>query len=118
MLKLLEDLGRDIETKGATEIWKYSQNTSFAFLKYKKLITDNGDIYIDFEEGIFGDKNTLSKEDTKLNLVIKAVAEISQIQFPKSLYVSILGEYESIVSKEENIIREKITSAVLKRVEP
>lgn len=119
MLILLEDLGKDIETKASTQEWQYAKaNFVGPFLKFTKVTKKSGDVYITFEKGIkVEDPKYMEKQDTKLNLVAKAIVEIVQDTPKGVIHVAVFGVFETFNSNVEEVVKRELSEIVLRRAD-
>ena len=119
MLILVEDFGKDIETKTLTQKWQYAKaNFVGPFLNFTKKIKESGDVYVTFGKGIRAeDPKYIEREDTKLNLVAKAIVEIIKDTPKGVVYVSIFGVFETFNSDVEEVVKSELSEIVLRRAD-
>ena len=117
MLKLEKVLEKDLATGTTKERWKYTKARFLGpFIFFNKWNHENGDVYVKFCKGILvDDVKYMTEEDTKINLVAKAISEIVATSPHGAVTVSILGEDVHFYSTEINIILPKITEVILRK---
>ena len=119
MLILIEDLGKDIETKTSTQEWQYAKADFVGpFLNFTKVTKKSGDVYITFNKGIkVEDPKYIEKDDTKLNLVAKAIVEILNDTPKGVIHVAIFSVFETFSSNVEEVVKRELSEIVLRRVD-